>query len=292
MFLNRYFFHSIYYNIILHLVHERVIMAENKKIFPDIEKINIRGVYFDNVTMDTAAKCAAELAERDGFDYIFTPNSEIVQMCINDNSFYDIVNSASLIIPDGIGVVYASKILGRPLYQKVAGFDLSGRVMDYAAKSGKKVFLFGSAPERDGNPAVCDMAAKKLEELFPGINICGTRNGYFTDADVPSIINEINASGADILLVCLGAPKQEKWIYAHRDELKVKLAMGLGGSLDVYAGTVKRAPDIFIKLNLEWFYRLIKQPSRLGRMMSLPKFLFGTIFYKISGKDKKNGDAK
>ena len=265
-------------------------MSENKKIFSDIEKIDIRGVYFDNVTMDTAAKCAADLINSEGVDYIFTPNSEIVQSCITNPELYDIVNSASLIIPDGIGVVYASKILGRPLKEKVAGFDLSKHVMDYAAKNGKKVFLFGSSPARDGNPAVCDMAANKLRELYPGIDICGTRNGYFKDEDIPGIISQINASGADILLVCLGAPKQEKWIYENRDKLSVSLAMGLGGSLDVYAGTVKRAPDIFIKLNLEWFYRLMKQPSRIGRMMSLPKFLFGTIFYKISGKDKKNGD--
>lgn len=251
------------------------------------EKINIRGVWFDNVTMDEAAEKAAELINSDGLDYIFTPNSEIVQACISDESFYDVVNSASLIIPDGIGVVYASKILGRPLKQKVAGFDLSKRVLEYASKNGKKVFFFGSAPEKDGTPAVCDLAAEKLKAIFPDIDICGTRHGYFKEEDTESIIEMINGSGADILFVCLGAPKQEKWIYANREKLKVSLAMGLGGSLDVYAGTVKRAPDIFIKLNLEWFYRLIKQPKRIGRMMSLPKFLFGTIFYKLSGKDKK-----
>lgn len=265
------------------------IMADNKNIFPDIQKINVRGVYFDNVTMEIAAKCAADLIEAPGLDYIFTPNSEIVQSCISNPELYQIINSASLIIPDGIGVVYASKVLGRPLKEKVAGFDLSKHVMDYAAKNGKKVFLFGSAPERDGTPAVCDMAAQKLSSLYPGINICGTRNGFFSESDIPEIIEQINSSGADILLVCLGAPKQEKWIYSNREKLNVSLAMGLGGSLDVYAGTVKRAPDIFIKLNLEWFYRLIKQPSRIGRMMSLPKFLFGTVFYKLSGKDKKNG---
>ena len=99
---------------------------------------------------------------------------------------------------------------------------------------------------------------------------------------LPEIIEKINASGADLLLVCLGAPKQEKWIDAHRDELNVKLCIGAGGSLDVIAGTVKRAPDIFIKLNLEWFYRLCKQPSRIGRFAALPKFII-----KVN-KEKKN----
>lgn len=250
-------------------------------------KICVRGVYFDNVTMSSAADAARKLAESNGFNYILTPNSEIVQMCIEDNSLYDVINSASLIIPDGIGVVYASKILGHPLSEKVGGFDLSKHVLDYAAKNGKSVFLFGSAPARDGSPAVCDAAAEKLKQLFPGINICGTRNGYFSEAENDTVIEEINSAHPDILFVCLGAPKQEKWIYANRGKLCASLAMGLGGSLDVYAGTVKRAPDIFIKLNLEWFYRLIKQPSRLGRMMKLPKFLFGTIIFKLSGKDKK-----
>lgn len=254
------------------------------------EKIDVRGVAFDKVSMQTALDAAKTLINSEGTDYIFTPNSEIVQMCIDDNAMYPIINSASLIIPDGIGVVYASKILGRPLIEKVGGFELSKRVLDYAAKDGKKVYLFGSSPARDGNPAVCDMAADKMRSLYQGIEICGTRNGYFSEQDTDSIINEINESGADILFVCLGAPKQEKWIYQNKDRISVPLIMGLGGSLDVYAGTVKYAPAVFRKLGLEWFYRLLKQPSRIGRMMSLPKFLFGTIFYKISGKDRKNGE--
>ncbi len=247
-------------------------------------KIDIRGVLFDNVTMTQAADISAQLIEKDGLDYVFTPNSEIVQMCIEGKLDYEIINSASMIIPDGIGVVYASRILGRPLKEKVAGFKLSGKILDYAAKSGKKVFLFGSSPANEERNAVCDIAAEKLREAFPGINICGTRHGYFSDADTDSIINEINSSGADILFVCLGAPKQEKWIYENRDKLSVSLALGLGGSLDVYAGTVKHAPEFFVKFGLEWFYRLMKQPSRLGRMMKLPKFLFGTIAAKLVGK--------
>ena len=255
-------------------------------MLPNLEKINVRGIDFDNVTMESALEASKYLICREGFDYVFTPNSEIVQMCIDDKPFYEVVNSASLIIPDGIGVVYASKILGRPLKQKVGGFDLSKEILAYAAKEGKSVFLFGAAPARDGNPAVCEMAEKKLCETYKGLKVCGKRHGYFKPEDVESIIEEINAAKPDILFVCLGAPKQEKWIYENREKLQVSLALGIGGSLDVYAGTVKRAPKFFIKMNLEWFYRLIKQPSRIGRMMKLPKFLFGTIFYKLFGKDK------
>lgn len=255
------------------------------------EKINVRGIFFDKVTMDTAAQRAASFCETDGFDYIFTPNSEIVQACIDDPTLSPIVNSASMIIPDGIGVIYAAKILGRPLIEKVAGFDLSGRILDYAAKNGKSVYLFGSAPARDGNAAVCEKAAEVMKNRFPNLTVCGMHDGYFSPEQTDEIIADINASGADILFVCLGAPKQEKWIYDNRERLTCRLALGLGGSLDVYAGTVKRAPDLFIKLNLEWFYRLIKQPARIGRMMNLPRFLFGTLFFKLSGKDKGGSDA-
>ena len=251
------------------------------------QKVNVRGVYFDKVTMKSALETAVSLLERDGFDSIFTPNSEIVQLCIDDKNLYKVINSASLIIPDGIGVVFASKILGRPLPEKVAGCDLSKKILEYAAAHGKKVFLFGSAPARDGLPSVAELAAVKMKEMFPSLIICGTRDGYFKPEETPAVLDEINRSGADILFVCLGAPKQEKWIYDNREKLTCSLALGLGGSLDVYAGTVKRAPDLFIKLNLEWFYRLLKQPTRIGRMMNLPRFLFGTLFYKLSGKDKK-----
>ena len=116
-------------------------------------------------------------------------------------------------------------------------------------------------------------AAKKLSDMHPGLKIAGTRDGYFKEEDEEEIVAQINQSGADFLMVCLGAPKQEKWIYKHRDKLNVKLCIGAGGSLDVIAGNVKRAPKIFIKLNLEWFYRFCKQPSRIGRFVALPKFI-------------------
>lgn len=252
------------------------------------EKVNVRGVRFDKVTMDSAFDAAVSLLETDGFDCVFTPNSEIVQMCVDDPSLYPVINSASLIIPDGIGVVYASKILGRPLPQKVAGCDLSRKLLAYAAETGKRVFLFGSAPAREGQTAVCDLAAENMKRQFPGLTVCGTHDGYFKPEETGEILRQINEADTDLLFVCLGAPKQEKWIFENRDALRCSLALGLGGSLDVYAGTVKRAPALFIKLNLEWFYRLLKQPSRIGRMMNLPRFLFGTLFYKLSGKDRKD----
>lgn len=255
----------------------------------DIQKIDIRGVYFANVTMDEAAAFVEERVLAGETTAIYTPNPEIVQACIEDNSFYEVVNSAELIVPDGIGVVKASKILKTPLKEKVAGVELGERVLDIAARHGKGVFLFGGkdASRTECGVSVADQCIPVFEKKFEGIKVVGTRDGYCKKdgEDNDETIRLINESGAEVLFVCLGAPLQEKWIYQNRNRLpNVKVYLGLGGSLDVYSGNVKRAPKIFIKLGLEWFYRLLCEPKRIGRMMSLPKFYFGTWIYKFKNK--------
>ncbi len=250
------------------------------------EKINIRGVKFDNVTMDETMEIVKEYISSEGVSVMFTPNSEIVQGCIDNPSLYPVINSADLIIPDGIGVVYASKILGTPLKEKVPGCEVAEKVLEYAAQTGDGVFFFGGGKKTKETEAVGVIAAEKMKEKYPGLNVVGTRDGYFSKEDVEDIISEINASGAKILFVCLGAPKQERWIYDNREKLCVNFAAGLGGTLDVFAGIAKRAPEFFLKTNLEWLYRLGKNPSRIGRMMSLPKFLIGTVVKKNKGFDK------
>ena len=247
------------------------------------EKINVRGVHFDNVSFDEAMERVKELVKSEGVSVMYTPNSEIVQSCIDDNELYKVMNSADLIIPDGIGVVYASKILRTPLKQKVPGCEVAEKLMEYASQSGDGVFFFGGGKKTEEKDAVGVIAAQKLCEKYPGINIVGTRDGYFSAEDVDGIIDEINSSGAKILFVCLGAPKQEKWIFDNKDKLRVNFVAGLGGTLDVFAGVAKRAPKFFLKTNLEWLYRLLCMPSRIGRMMKLPKFLFGTIIHKNRG---------
>ncbi|MGI6128450.1 MAG: WecB/TagA/CpsF family glycosyltransferase [Planifilum sp.] len=247
-----------------------------------MEKIEIRGVVFDSVSMAEATKrCKDWLTEPDRTTpaVIHTPNAEIVQLCIEQPEIRRLVNSADLIVPDGSGVILASKILGKPLKKgKVAGVELSERIVELCAELGLGVFILG------GRPGVPEAAADRLCEKYPGLIISGVRNGYFDDdADV---IDEINRSGAAFLIVCLGVPKQEKWIAAHKRELRVKLTGGFGGSVDIFAGTAKRAPKIFIKLGLEWFYRLCREPKRIGRMMKLPKFVFGTIAVRLRGGHK------
>lgn len=247
------------------------------------EKINVRGVEFDNVTMDEAVSYAWEYIESDSpVGAVFTPNAEIVQMCVENNENYELINSAALVLPDGSGVVKAAKILGTPLKEKVAGVEFGEALVRTSHEHSAGIFFLG------GKPGVAETAVEKLREKYPGTVFCGTHDGYFDKSgeENDKVIDAVNASGAKILFVCFGVPAQEKWIAANKDRLtSVRLCLALGGSLDVYAGTVKRAPKIFIKLGLEWFYRLLCQPSRIGRMMALPRFLIGT--YKEKAKNKK-----
>lgn len=246
------------------------------------DKINIRGVYFNNVTFDEAVSSLIDSLNERKQTALYTPNSEIVQACIENNELFEIINSAEMIIPDGIGVVKAGKILGTPFKGgKVAGIEVGEEIVKRLQKTSHRIFLLG------GKPGIAEQARDALILKYPGVEFAGCADGYFKKDGVENdaVIEKINSSGADVLFVCLGAPTQEKWIYENRASMpNVYLMMGLGGSLDGYAGIVKRAPKIFIKLGLEWFYRLICEPWRFKRMLKLPKFYFGTWKYKFSSK--------
>ena len=233
------------------------------------EKIDVLGVKFDNVTMDEAVEAAFELQGARRAAYVVTPNPEIVMLCRADPDAMAAVNGASLTIPDGIGVIYGSRILKTPLKEKVGGCDFSLRLMEKMDAAGRSVFLLGS------KPGVAEKAQEELQKRFPRLRFVGTNDGYFRD-DAP-VVEKINAAAPDLLMVCLGAPKQEKWMHDHADGLNVGLMIGAGGSLDVYAGTVERAPAAWCNAGFEWLYRLLKDPKRIGRMMAIPKFM-GKVF--------------
>ena len=245
-------------------------------------RINILGVGFDNVTMDEALARGEELLCSEGAHYVVTPNPEIVETCRADAAANAAVNGADLVLPDGIGIVYGAKILHQPLRGRVPGIEFGTGMIERCAKLGKSVYLLGA------KPGVAEQAAENLKNRFPGLVIAGTHDGYFQDDD--PVVEKINAVQPDLLLVCLGAPKQELWMQRNAPRLRVGLMAGLGGSLDVFAGNVKRAPKFFQKLGLEWFYRLIKEPKRIGRMMKLPKFLFAAIGRRLRGK-KHHGEG-
>lgn len=239
-------------------------------------KTDIMGLQFDNITMEEALDAAKVLLQGEHAARVVTPNAEIAYEALHDENMRTLLNSAELMLPDGAGVVLASKILKTPLKQKVAGVDFADGLLGVLETTGQSLYLLGS------RPGVGELAAQKMMQKHPKLKIAGIADGYFQD-ETP-VIDKINASGADVLFVCLGAPKQEQFMARHQKALHVKLMAGLGGTLDSFAGTVRRAPKWMIRLNLEWLYRLIKEPKRFKRMLRLPKYLWAVVCKRIRGR--------
>lgn len=231
------------------------------------KKVNVLGVYFDAITMNEAVKRVVRYLDDDRMHTVFTCNPEIVMEAKKNIDFLNIINKGHLVVADGVGVVIGSRILKHPLPERVAGYDLVQNVFDVIKDTNKTVYFFGAAP------GVANKAADIMMKKYPGLKIVGSHDGYFNEEEEKKILREIESLQPDLLLIGLGAPKQEKWLFNHKDQLKVKVSIGVGGSFDVMSGQIKRAPKLFIKLGLEWFYRLITQPTRFKRMMRLPIFL-------------------
>ena len=238
-------------------------------------KIDVMGLKFDSMTMDEALSRAEALLRGDKAAYVVTPNAEIAYEALHDVQLREMLNGADLMLPDGAGVVLASKLLRTPVKQKVAGVDFAAGLLGILERNGQSLYLLG------GKTGIGELAAQKMMEAHPQLRIAGIADGYFQD-EAP-VIAKINASGADALFVCLGAPKQERFMVQHQQELHVHLMAGLGGSLDAFAGTVQRAPAWMIRLNLEWLYRLIREPKRFRRMLRLPKYLWAVMLKRIRG---------
>lgn len=245
-----------------------------------LKTADIMGVRFDAVTLNEAVDCAMNRIHMKNKGYVVTPNPEIVYLTLDDPAFRDLINGAALVLPDGIGIIYAAKILGQALHGRVTGVDFADLLMHRMAQEHLRLFLLGA------KPGVAEQAAENLQKKHPGLIIAGCHDGYFKDEQAP--VDAINAAGgADVVFVCLGAPKQERFMAKWQQELNATLMCGLGGSLDVFAGTVKRAPAIFCKLGLEWLYRLCKEPRRIGRMIKLPLFMLIVIKSKLFGRKEE-----
>lgn len=232
-----------------------------------MERIDVLGVGFDNVNMAEAVDICEGFLKGDKGNLIVTPNPEIVMRAKDDPEFKEIINQAELVIPDGIGIIKAGKILKTPLKERVAGYDLICNLLEKHSDGSATFYFFGAPP---GN---AEKAKEKMEQKYPNIKILGTHHGYYKPEEEAEIIEEIRKLKPDILLAGLGFPKQEKTINKYKNEGFFKIGIGCGGSIDVLAGEVKRAPKLFINLHLEWFYRLLKEPTRYKRMLVLPKFI-------------------
>lgn len=237
-------------------------------------KISVLGIEVASLTMEEAVDRCENYIVQGGPHLVATANAEMIMMAQQDKELASILTSADLVVPDGAGVVWAARRQGCSMPERVAGFDLTQRLLALSAEKGYKVYLFGGAP------GIADQARITAEKKYPGLKIIGVRDGYFMETEDKIIADEIHHAQPDILLAALGVPKQEKWLAKYKNILNVPLAMGVGGTFDVMAGTVTRAPLWMQRANLEWFYRLLSQPSRALRMLALPRFALRVLLGK------------
>ena len=242
-------------------------------------KQEILGIAFDDLTREEAARRGAELLGEDRFHYVVTPNPEFILAAERDPEFLRVLNGADLVLADGVGVLYSSKILGTPLKGRVPGIEFAEDMLACLDQMGGRLYLLGA------KPGVAQEAGRRILERYPDITLCGTHDGYFKDEQ--AVLLEVAAARPDLLFVCLGAPKQEKWMARWGKHTGARLAIGLGGALDVMAGMVERAPESWRKLGLEWAYRLKKEPQRAGRMAKLP-----LVLVKAAGKRMRSGRGR
>jgi len=232
------------------------------------DRLKILDLWVDPVTRaECLAKVSGYLQEDEGVRTIFAVNPEKNFAARKDGSLRHTLKSADLLIPDGVGVVLAARMLYGARLSRVPGVELMEDICALAAKGGYKVFVYGAREE------VNKEAVEVLKGRYRGLNIVGRSNGYVKEEEMATLVERINASGAEILFLALGSPKQEKWISAHKDDLKtVKVCQGIGGTLDTIAGRVKRAPEIWCTWSAEWLYRLISEHMRIKRQKVLPIF--------------------
>ena len=237
-------------------------------------KSQVLGVAFDRVTIDQAVDWTLARTARGESACICTPNPEIVWAARRDDDLRRAIGEADMVLPDGIGVVWASRVLGCPLPERVSGYDF---LMALLARLKGRVFLLG------GRPGVGPRAGAVIEKQFPNVTVAGWRDGYFQDGD--AVLKAVRDAGADVILVCMGTPEQELWMQRNKPAMDKGVMIGLGGCLDVLAGDLRRAPERWIRANLEWLYRLLQQPRRLGRQLRLPLFVMAVIWQRL----KKTG---
>lgn len=221
-----------------------------------LDRMEIFNVRFDNITLKEAVERARDMAGAASWHYIVGTNANLLRIARRNEQYREAINRADLSLADGYGVICASRILGTPLAERVSCMDFLD--MFLPKLHGTRVYLLG------GKPGTAEKAGQHLKEQYPGLVLCGTHHGFFQDAE--AMAEEIAQSAPELLLVCLGSPKQELWMAKHGAATGARLACGCGGWIDVCAGDLKRAPESWRKWNLEWAYRFLQEPWRIGRV--------------------------
>lgn len=229
--------------------------------------VSLFGIPFCKWGMDETVRYLTEAVTQRKVHQVITANPIMVMAALENPDYKRMMQSAELIVPDGTGVVWASQIGGDPVAERVPGYELLHELMKQGVDRGWKVYLLGASPE------VVEETARRLKLQYPGVEIVGYRDGYFGSDQDDEVIEQIRQAAPDLLFVARGADNQEPWIAKYKQRLGVPVMMGVGGSFDVISGKTKRAPELFQQLRLEWFYRLLREPTRFRRMLALPKFV-------------------
>lgn len=250
-----------------------------------MEQVRIMGIGVHKVTRDSAASLVDAFMDERKPHLVVTANTEIVMRALHDALYAQILARADLVVPDGIGLVWASRVYGLPLPMRVPGIDLMQLLLQEGAKKNRKVYLLGASK------GVAKKVAQWIHKQYPGIHVVGVHDGFFSAKEEEALLQEIIQAKPDLLFVALGVPRQEKWLAAHLARLQVPVAMGVGGSFDVLAGITRRAPLLMQRLGLEWLYRLLKNPKRLLRMMVIPRFMVMVMGERLRGKRWKDEEG-
>jgi len=237
--------------------------------------INVMDIPVYNKSAEEAFKVFIRFSKENRVRTLYTPNTEMVMMARRDPEFKAILKSSDLNLPDGIGLKLYARIHGLSLKEKIAGVEFMDRILGYCEKAELKIYILG------GTEGVPETAGRLIQKKYPHIKVVGTHHGYFSKEEEPHVIDAINEASPNIIFVGLGAPRQEKWIHHHKRFLDADVVMGVGGSIDIFAQKARRAPRIFIILGLEWLYRLVKQPTRIRRMLLLPRFVLIALYQRF-----------
>lgn len=240
-------------------------------------RLKILNIWVDPLEREKALSRVADILQHGQRPHaIFASNPEKNFSVPQDLDLYRVFAEADLLLPDGIGMVWAARFLYGAKIERVPGAEFMEDICRLAAREGYRIFIYGAAEE------VNRAAADILPQRYPGLVVAGRANGYLGPEKMPALIRQINDSGASILFIALGSPKQEKWYAAYRDSLKnIRIVQGIGGTLDTIAGKVKRAPAVWRKYSAEWLYRLLSEPKRIKRQKVIPLFILSVLAAKI-----------